>query len=103
MSKHYYGASVVAGIFKGLAIIWMIAGVYAASELSKHGLGANYQIGAISGGVVLGAWCAFFGYVISLLRNIAMNGDRQANSGQRQQWQPPQWNNYGPASDRAHQ
>ena len=79
MSKRYYGASIIGGIFKGLAIIWIIAGVYAASELNKQGITTNYQIAAVAGGVVAAAWCAFFGYVVSLLRDIAMNGDHYAN------------------------
>lgn len=70
----YYGASFVAGIFKGLAIVWVTAGILGAFILSAHH-GLDYEAAAVGAGLVLGAWCAFFGYVISLLRDIATNSE----------------------------
>ena len=58
-------------MFKVLAVLWVFGGVYAASRLSQAGLASYYQLAAVAGGIVLGCWSAFFGYVLSLLRDVA--------------------------------
>jgi Zn-dependent protease with chaperone function len=80
------GALIVSVVFKTLAIVTLITGFvvasYAQQIAASNGLSSGQQtdlaFGAIVSGIVLACWFAFFGYVLSLLRNIANAADDHA-------------------------
>jgi hypothetical protein len=83
--RSHAGATLVSYVFKVLAIILLFGGIYVGFQ-SDHlraalGLSPNddaaVALVSVAVGVVLAAWTAFFGYVLSLLCDIAENGRRE--------------------------
>jgi hypothetical protein len=95
--KSYWMATVVSVVFKVLSWIWVISSVVAAGKagVAANDLGASgaTEGGAVfvilAGGAVLACTSAFFGYVISLLRDIARNGENRTNPPAPYQWGAP--------------
>lgn len=81
--KNYGMATIVSVVFKVVAWLWILGALIAAAnaQSAANDLGANSTSqGAVvfvilAGGAVLACTTAFFGYVISLLRDIARNGE----------------------------
>ncbi|HTW10207.1 MAG TPA: hypothetical protein VME46_22075 [Acidimicrobiales bacterium] len=101
--KHYGMATVVSVVFKVIAWLWVIAAIVGAANAgaAANDLGANgaSQGGAIfavlAGGAVLACTSAFFGYVISLLRDVARNGQITQRPLVANQWAPPSPQTWG--------
>jgi uncharacterized membrane protein YeaQ/YmgE (transglycosylase-associated protein family) len=79
--EHSQGPEIVAGIFKVLAVLSVVAGVVVGLE-AEHGLNASVSTGTrlaatigIVGGVVGAAALAFFGYVLDLLMDIRASNE----------------------------
>ncbi len=80
-TKNYGMATAVSVVFKTLAWGWLIATIFAATNGRQDAIDLNAnpdQQGAIVVailvvGIGLACWSAFFGYVISLLRDVAQN------------------------------
>ena len=92
-SKNYHLATLVSVLFKVLAWLWIIAAVVgavnaraAANDFGASGASQAAVVASIlAGGAALACATAFFGYVVSLLRDIARNTDsRQYTSGSYQ-------------------
>ena len=92
-SKNYHLATLVSVVFKVLAWLWMVAAVVGAANAgtAANDFGANGASQAavvasiLAGGAVLACATAFFGYVLSLLRDIAKNTEsRHYTSGSYQ-------------------
>jgi hypothetical protein len=86
--KSYWMATVVSTVFKLLAWLWVIGAAVAAGKAgaAANDLGASGATGGgalfviLAGGAVLACTSAFFGYVLSLLRDIACNGEDRVQS-----------------------
>jgi hypothetical protein len=75
------GALVVSVIFKVLAVVILFGSMIEAASVRQQAastvnLSPTDQTAIVVGivviGVIIASWCAFFGYVLSLLRHIAM-------------------------------
>jgi hypothetical protein len=98
--KNYWMATTVSVVFKLVAWLWVIGAVLAASNAGNaaNNIGASgaSQGGIVfvilAGGAVLACTSAIFGYVISLLRDIARNGETRpylpASQWERHQCRP---------------
>jgi len=92
--KNYWMATTVSVVFKIVAWLWVIGAVIAATNAGNaaNNIGASgaSQGGIVfvilAGGAVLACTSAFFGYVISLLRDIARNGESTPNVPASYQW-----------------
>ena len=105
--KNYWLATTVSVVFKVIAWLWVISAVVAAanagSAANNVGASGASQGGIVfvilAGGAVLACTSAFFGYVISLLRDIARNGESRSNHPASYQWgAPPVPAGSGPAT-----
>ncbi len=75
------GALIVSVVFKILAVVILFGSMIEAASVRQQAastvnLSPTDQtaiiVGIVVTGIIIASWCAFFGYVLSLLRHIAM-------------------------------